>query len=183
MKLKWFGVAGVLLLVGSCSTVSYVTDWDTQRDFSSYESFTWFELPPHPKAVRPAAPGNQLIADRIRRSVTSELTAKGFESRGTGEADLMVSYFVVLQPRMVMYHTGWGYPYPYYGWGYGWGWRGGASYARTYTEGTLVVDVLDASGRKLVWRGMAEGAFTRPNPSDEHVAKVVNRLLRDFPPV
>ena len=179
---RWFALAGALMLVGSCSTVSYVTDWDTQHDFSGYTSFAWFELPPHPRGGQPAAPGNQLIANRIRRSVTSELSAKGLSSQPTGEADLLVSYFVVLQPRMVMYHTGWGYPYPYRGWGWGYGWGGGASYGRTYTEGTLVVDVLDASGRALVWRGMAQGAFTRPNPSDEHVAKVVSRLLQGFPP-
>jgi len=177
---RWLGLAAMLVLIGSCSTVSYVTDWDTQRDFAPYRSFAWFELPPHPKDGQPSAPGNQLIVDRIRRSVVSELAAKGLESKETGQADLLVSYFVVLQPRMVMYHSGWGYPYPYYGWGGGW--AGGASYARSYTEGTLVVDVLDASGRKLVWRGIAQGAFTRPNPSDEHVAKVVSRLLRDFPP-
>jgi len=162
-------------VVGSCSTVSYISDWDTQRDFSGDDTFAWFELAPNPKDGPAPVPGNQLVAERIRRSVTAELRGKGMESAPPEEAELLVSYFVVLQPRMVMYHTGWAYPY----W---WGWGWGSSHARTYTEGTLVVDVLDADSRQLVWRGMAAGAFTRPNPSDEHVARVAARLMADFPP-
>jgi hypothetical protein len=53
---------------------------------------------------------------------------------------------------------------------------------RTSVEGTVVVDVLDGSHRRLVWRGIAEGVFTKPDPSDERVAEVVARLMESFPP-
>jgi hypothetical protein len=45
----------------------------------------------------------------------------------------------------------------------------------------VVVDVLDAGRRQLIWRGIAEGALRRPNPTDEDIAKVVNRLMASFP--
>jgi len=52
----------------------------------------------------------------------------------------------------------------------------------TYTEGTIVVDVLDTKTRTLVWRGIAENAFRKPNPDDEKVAKIIEKVMTDFPP-
>jgi hypothetical protein len=46
----------------------------------------------------------------------------------------------------------------------------------------LVVDVSDTTERRLVWRGVSEGCFNGPTPSDEKVAKVVTKLMKRFPP-
>lgn len=128
----------------------------------------------------PAIP-NAIVADRIRRSVTGTLADKGLQPEAAGEADLLVTYHIALRQGMRVYNSGWGYPYyGCCGWGYGWG--GGYSSARMYLEGTLLVDVLDGKQRRLVWRGIADGAFKGPNPSDEQVAKVVARVMRSFPP-
>ena len=48
-------MAAAVLLVGSCSTVSYWEDWDTGNDFSGYRSFAWYELPPPPGRSAPPA--------------------------------------------------------------------------------------------------------------------------------
>ena len=180
-------VMGALLAaLGSCSTASYVVDWDTQQDFSGYRSYAWFQLAPSPDKGEPPTRANAIVAGRIHRAVDQALAAKGFTKAEVGDADLMVTYALVLQPRVVMYHTGWAYPYGGWSWGWGWrgwgGWGGGWSTTRTYTDGTLVVDVLDGAKRQLVWRGVADGAFTKPNPADDKVAEVVARVLRDFPP-
>ncbi len=88
-----------------------------------------------------------------------------------------------------MYHTGWSMPMGYRGgwgwggWGWGGGWSGGRSSMETYTEGTIVVDVLDTKTRTLVWRGIAENAFRKPNPDDEKVAKVIGKVMLNFPPM
>jgi hypothetical protein len=113
--------------------------------------------------------------------VTAELGLKGLESAKPGEADFLVTYHITLQQSMQIYHSGWGYPYRgYWGWGGGYG-GGGFSSARMVTRGTLIVDVLDGKKRSLVWRGIAEGAFGKPNPSEADVAKIVSRLLAEFP--
>jgi len=175
------GLGVVLLALSGCSTASYVVDWDTTRDFSGYRTFAWYELaPPRGQSAAPEAP-NAIVADRIHRAVTGVFGQRGFQPAAAGEADLLVTYGIVLRPGVRVYQTGWGDPY----WGCcGWGWgpRWGHAWARTYVEGTLVVDVLDGSRRRLVWRGIAEGAFTSPNPSQERVAEVVTRLMQSFPP-
>ena len=60
---------------------------------------------------------------------------------------------------------------------------GNTSFTRHYTEGTIVVDVLDTKTRTLVWRGSAENAFRKPNPDDEKVAKIIGKVMQDFPPM
>lgn len=180
------GLASVLVLLTGCSSVSYVTDWDTQKDYSNFQSFAWYELAATPDRGSPTAVPNAIVSDRIRRSVESSLTRKGMNDAGAAEADLLVTYHVVLRHGYRVYNSGWGYPY--YGWGrggWGWGgagWGGGYSSVRTVTEGTLIIDVLDASKRRLIWRGIADGAFKKPNPTDEYVGKVVDRLFQSFPP-
>ena len=169
------GVLAVLL--GSCSSVSYVTDWDTHYDFSRAESFAWYELPERPDRSSPAPAPNAFVASRIRNAVTGELGLKGLDPVKPGEADLLVTYHITLQQSMQVYSSGWGYPYRGY-----WGWGGGGySSARMVTRGTLIVDVQDAKKRSLVWRGIAEGAFSKPNPSEADVTKIVSRLLAEFP--
>ncbi len=181
---KWILIAAVCALavvLGSCSSVSYVTDWDTHYDFSGAQDFAWYELPERPDRGKPSPAPNAFVAARIRNAVTGELGLKGLDPAKPGEADLLVTYHITLQQSMQIYNSGWGYPYRgYWGWGGGWG-GGGYSSARMVTRGTLIVDILDSKKRTLVWRGIAEGAFSKPNPSEADVAKIVSRLLYDFP--
>jgi len=184
-------VAALLVIVGSCSSTRYIVDQDTRHDFSSYSSYAWFQLASPPDKAKPPTEANTILTRRIRWAIDGELTTKGLESAPVGDADFLVTYSMVLQSRMVMYHTGWSMPMGGWGWGWGggwgrgWGggWSGGRSSLETYTEGTIVVDVLDTKTRTLVWRGIAENAFRKPNPNDEKVAKIIARVMRDFPPM
>lgn len=179
-------LGAMTVLLGSCSSVAYVTDSDTQYDFSGNETYAWYELPQRAEQAgpspAPAAAPNSLVSARIRRAVTGELNSRGLQSAAAGEADLLVTYAIALQQNMQIYHSGWGYPYRgCWGWGGGWG-GGGYSSARLVTRGTLIVDVLDGKKRGLIWRGIAEGALKKSNPSDAEIAKIASRLMADFPP-
>jgi len=179
--LQFSALAAFALALGGCSTASYVVDWDVANDFSGYRTYAWYELATPRGEGAPQAVPNEIVAERVRRAVTGALDAKGMRPAAAGEADLLVTYGIVLQRGVRVYHSGWGGPYwGWYGWGRGPGW--GYTSARSYVEGTLVVDVLDGSRRRLVWRGIADGAFSKPNPSDSQVAEVVARLMESFPP-
>lgn len=166
-------VGAMALLLGSCSSVGYVSDWDAHHDFSRDGTFAWYRLPHrHDRGTPP----NAIVASRIRRAVTGELSQRGFRPAAVHDADLLITYHIALQRNMQVYHGGWGYPYRGC-----WGWGRGYTSARMVTKGTLIIDVLDGKKRGLVWRGIAEGAFTRPNPSDADIAKIVSRMLAGFP--
>jgi len=49
-----------------------------------------------------------------------------------------------------------------------------------YTEGTVVIDLIDAKTHKLVWRGTAEGVIDPTNVETE-VKRYVNDIFDDFP--
>lgn len=177
--------AAALVVLGSCSGTRYYVDHDTGHDFRGYSSYAWFKLASPPEKAKPPTEANTILTRRIRRAIDGALDAKGYREKPVGDADFLVTYSLVLQSRMVLYHTGWAAPYGYWGccgWGWGGGWSGGRTSVDTYTEGTIVVDVLDTGTRTLVWRGTVEGAFSKPNPSDEQIGKVIARVLEGFPP-
>ena len=73
------------------------------------------------------------------------------------------------------------------GWGaYRWGGsRSGAARAEEITVGTLVVDMIDARTRTIVWRGTAskdvdQGASAEKR--DKHARKAMEKLFKNYPP-
>jgi len=159
----------------ACSSVQYITDFDTRHDFGSDRSFAWFE-----RAGRGGTSGavpNAIVAGRIRRALSQGLKELGLTEVGNGPTDLLITYHIALEHGMEIYSSGWGMPY--YGcWG---GWAGGYSSVRRVTRGTLILDILDGRKRSLVWRGIAAGAFDQPNPDQDDVTGIVEKLLKDFP--
>ncbi len=178
----------LLVIVGSCSSTRYIFDSDTQHSFKGYSSYAWFQLASPPDKAQPPTEANTILTTRIHRAIDRELTTMGMKTAPVADADFLVTYSLVLQAKMVMYSTGWSMPMGGWGWGGwgGWGWGGGWSGGRTsmdsYTEGTIVVDVLDTKTRTLVWRGIAENAFSKPNPDDEKIADVIGKVMEGFPP-
>ena len=65
----------------------------------------------------------------------------------------------------------------------GWGPPGNSSArVRSYTVGTLVVDMFDAKSKRAVWRGTASGAL--PKSADQASAKTqeaIDRMFASFP--
>ena len=77
--------------------------------------------------------------------------------------------------------TNWGYGYSPEGryWG-----RGGFSVYQ-YEEGTLVLDLIDAKSRDLIWRGAAKAdveVATTPEKRDKLIQAAVHKILENFPP-
>ena len=53
---------------------------------------------------------------------------------------------------------------------------------QTYTEGTLVVDIVDPKLDQTVWRGWAISVVDEHDESEETVRAFVEVLLEQFPP-
>ena len=55
-----------------------------------------------------------------------------------------------------------------------------------FTEGTLVIDLVDAETKNLVWRGTGTGAVDKTQRSPEEmqadIDKVINKIMASFPP-
>jgi hypothetical protein len=86
--------------------------------------------------------------------------------------------------RSPFYRQPWGFACTYR-LGFGYLWLPVYEEPRTRLPGTLVIDILDARSRELIWRGSAEGAVLGPGgeaASQEELDDVAAKILKEFPP-
>ena len=168
-------VAGLAAALVGCSGITYNQDYDPDASFTTLKSYSWVEAADPSQVDRGVAP---LVARRVNRAIDENLENKGYNKLESGTPDFMVNWYVGTDQKISVstYSTGWGY----YGW-YG----GTTTQVNQWTEGTLVVDIIDTKSKELIWRGWAKGALSE-NPSSEEVTRAVNEvisgILQPFPP-
>jgi len=71
-----------------------------------------------------------------------------------------------------------------YGYGYYGMWAGAPrtyTDVSQYTEGTLILDFVDAKTKKLVFRGIGTGTVSDPETNAERIKEAVEKIVNDFP--
>lgn len=169
-----FASAAVLLLMG-CSSVSVTTDYDHEANFAVYKTFDWMTVSQDVVSanVQSTMFQNSLLDKRVKSSVNTQLTAKGLTQSATNP-DLYL-----------MYHTGTQQKVSVTDYGYGYGRWGGGTDVHQYTQGTMIVDIVDAKTKQLVWRGAASGALAdQPDPATaaEKIDGIVQQMFQNYPP-
>jgi hypothetical protein len=172
---KLFAGAGAALAVAACSGISTTSDWDESYDFRSLSTYAWME-----QGLEAGV--SEIMLRRMYVAVDDELAAKGFTLTEPDQADFLMAYHTGTQDRQ-QYDT---YGYGSGGW---WGgyWGGGmtTTTVRTYTEGTLILDMISREENELIWRGSASKTIDEMDSPEQRVKTVqaaVGKLLKDFPP-
>jgi len=176
--MKFFSLLSLILLItlSSCSTVRVASDYDKQANFDTYKSFAFY------KPGIDKADISDLDKKRILRAIEATMTAKGFSK--SANPDLLVSIFTKTRENVNIYQNN-GFNW---GWGYGWGWNPwfwGANFntVSRVTEGTLYIDLIDASQKELVWQGMGTAALARSvDRKQEKINEIVTDILEKYPP-
>ena len=165
----------LVIVINSCSSVRVAADYDKDVNFNDYKTFAFY------KTGIDKAEINDLDKRRILRAIETELIAKGFTK--SENPDLLVSIFTKSRQKVNIYNNG------YYGYGYGWHWSpfywGHSNYNNisTTTEGTLYVDLIDASKKELVWQGMGTGYLTQKMEKKEaRFKEFVTKIMEKYPP-
>ena len=170
------GLLAVLVVTAAaCSTLEVTSDWDHTADFSKYRTF---DLREGTKV------SDSLIEQRIDRGIVSLLEAKGLR-RDPSNPDVLVYTHVRVSSQTQIDYNSFGYG-GYYGWG-GWrtgGWGPSTATVREIPVGTLIVDLVDARKKALIWRGTATDTISSdPNArSQEKVDKALAKVFETFPP-
>ncbi len=174
--IKALVAVGILLVITACSSISVNTDYDPALDFSEYKTFAVFKGNVKGSALENAP----LIKTRVFDAAENSLSAKGFLQTDIDKADLIVYPFAGTKEKMKV--TDWGYSYGRYWRGYPYGRNIDVS---SYTEASLVLDLVDNKTDELVWRGVGTGTIN-PNNSPEEKTKAideaVSKILEKFPP-
>ena len=172
-----------VVLLTSCNSIRVATDYDKGANFDNYKTFAFF------KTGIDRAEINDLDKRRILRAIESELLAKGFTKSET--PDLLISLFTKSTQRVNVYNNSWGYgawgwggygPWGGFGPGWGWGYNQQPSVS-TSTEGTLFIDLIDATKKELVWQGKGTGYLTKNMDKKEALIKeFVLKIMENYPP-
>jgi hypothetical protein len=177
-------MAGGLLLAAACAGQHVTTDYSPSIKFSHYRTFA-LVMPPDSGA-------QQLLDQRVRNAVQTQLLAKGLTQTDRRNADLYVGYGMVDKSHTEVYsdNDGWGWGGPW-GWRY---WRWGVAWPmtvrrqiETYTEGTVVVNLVDARTKQVVWEGEVPDVLplpvSNPDGATKKIDTAVGKLFTKYPPL
>jgi len=163
--------AFLMVLLGSAFGQHIQTDFDHQATFSRYKTYSWQEV----KA------SNSFWDDRIKDAVNAQLAAKGWTQVDNG-ADVAIVAIKTTRTEKTLQTF-------YDGLGGGWRWRGFGGFGESttteqdYKEGTLVVDMYDASTKQLIWRASAEDMLSdKAEKNEKNLEKGVAKMFKSFPP-
>ena len=167
------GLRAVVLAVivglssASAAAQSVESDYDRSYDFSKLRTF---DFAPQTRGPNDPLAINPLNERRVRAALDSQLVAQGFTRDSTsGKPDFMVVFHAATRNRLNVTD-----------WSYGPGrWGGRRIDVNKYTEGTLVVDVVNGAKKELVWRGTATGTV-QPKDADKKIRNAVAKMMKQF---
>src|SRR5262249_52399439 len=153
--------------------------WDKNYDFSKVKTFMW-QAPSAPSL----ADENPFMHKFIEQSIETELQNVGF-TETTENPEVYVTYHASVKTEVQLHSSSFGFSVGTYGMG-PWGGVSGVAAGPTHTttrevqtkKGTLVVDVVDAKEKELVWRGTSSGILI--SDSQEKTEKAVGNAIKDM---
>jgi hypothetical protein len=163
----------VAIIVTSCSSVQIASDFDSQVDFTKFKTYALTEESKN-------LPIGELNMGRLINAVETELATKGFTK--SDNPDVLIDMHITAKTRTeaTAYNTG----------GYGrYGYGGGFSTTQVsynqYTDGTLLINMIEKSTEKIAWQGrgtktLDENASAEKRESNINYA--VKQIFTKYPP-
>jgi len=161
------------LSFSSCNSIRVYSDFDSEIDFSNYQSFAFYKTGIDKVEI------SDIDKKRILKSIEKNLIQKGMTI--SESPDLLVNISTKSSENIYIdnsyyspYYSGW---YPYY---YGRNYR---RVSHTTSEGVLYIDIIDTKSKQLVWQGKGIGFLSSNRMNrDELVEGYVNKILSVYPP-
>lgn len=183
VTLRGMFLASMLALVSGCASApNTLSNAAPGVDFSSYSTFGFLDDLSTDKKNYESMESNFL-----KVAVAQELDRRGFTYSET--PDLLVNFYIHSQekvrsrnvPSTTAYY---GFRDPFYDpWG---GYGMGMAYEtriEQFTEGTLNIDFVDASTKKMVWEGAVYGRITKKDLQnlEKTIDTAVSEVMANFP--
>jgi hypothetical protein len=168
-----------LSLAGCAGGMKISVDYDKENDFTGYRTWDWMTERPgtsnDPRVDHPE------VRERIMAVIQEEFIAHGY-LRETGNPDFLINYHAALgnQLNVTGINSMYGYPYTFGGW-----MTVTSTQSYEWQKGSLILDILDAESKVMVWRGSAEADINvdlPPEARKPQIHEAVQRMLERFPP-
>jgi len=174
----------VIALLSGCSSINVNYDYDNKVDFLKIHTYAWGHL----NGPDDFLTNEPLLKKRIIQSIDNYLLSRGYQKVDPAVADVLVVIQAGIKEKMRV--TDWGGPRGYYRDPWYNPWWGGRAYGGRvdvsyYTEGTLIIDIVDVARKELIWRGLGTGIVHKYSDQVKLQASVdqyVSDILNHFPP-
>ena len=170
---------GLILVLATTSTAfadKIKTDYDKAASFSQFKTYAF-------------KPGLLMIAEdrdrldsRFFKAMRQELNNKGM-TEVQENPNVYVTYFGTLgavSSSGSLYAPG---QLATYDWGIPQGWSGVAS--TTSVQGSVLIEMVNASTRQLVWRATLQGLVKNlgnPDKQEQRINEVIQKAFKEYPP-
>jgi Domain of unknown function (DUF4136) len=164
MKRQMISALALAALTAGVVYAQHVTtDSDPAAPFATYKTYAW--TPGTASAI-------SLTEQRIHDGVNAQLQGKGM-TQVDSNPNVFVATHVTTHTVPQVIADGFG----------PWGFGAGMATVQTYTEGSLIVDLYDATTRKMVWRGVATAAVSdKPEKNASKIDKSLMKMFERYPP-
>lgn len=169
---------GCFLLIPSVLAQKVTIDFDKDADFSHIRSYQWRVHPAfekNPELREQYATGIQLVLEAGNR----QLMKKGLRP-SESSPDVFVTFLLTAEDNQTLRTITEAVPGAWYGW------YGVPTWTRTevdyYKSGMLVLDIVNGSTSKLMWRAYCNDKIRDMRKRDENVNSAVKKALDRFPP-
>jgi hypothetical protein len=151
-------------------------------------TYAWAPVDEHARAAADPRVANDIIQERLRTAVDAAMGSKGYRlSSDPGTATLLVAYHVGLENKQETQVSSFGgggaVACGFRGCVQGWGMYGPPMVDVqniNYTEGTLILDLVDRASGKLAWRGTSQKRVAQ-DPTQERINAVLADMTKTMP--
>jgi hypothetical protein len=171
--------AALCICFASCSSGPKVrVDGDPSADMASYKSFGFFEHLATDKKNY-----STMVTSRLKDATRREMIKRGYQE-DANTPQLLVNFSTNVETRTEVHSSPSSSFYGYRAGAYGaWGGYSQDVHTTNYQQGTLVIDLVDAQKKQLVWQGLAEARLSKKdieNPS-ETIDSVIAGIFAKYP--
>ena len=177
-KLLFLTTVLVLTLTHCASGPSITVNTAPGADISSFQSYNFMQQLGTDRSNGVRTP----MSTWLMNSVSRELNGRGM--RQSDSPDLLVDFFVTTEERMDVRTTGSMHTMHRSNWHRGCcsTWPTYQTTVRQYTQGTLLIDLIDPAANALVAEGAAQSRLRGNEVTREQIEDIVRQIMADMMP-
>jgi hypothetical protein len=166
----------IVLFFTGCTFMKVSSDYDKNADYKAYKTFNFTQ----------SIEGLRVNADNkeiIKSAIINEMNARGYKKSNSINADIWIHLFIVINKSVEtteVYSTPMGAnPYQY-----SFGFSNTSVDFHNYTEGTLIIDIVDGTKKEIIWEGRASTPIDKDGTETEKeklINKIVKKIFKKYP--
>jgi hypothetical protein len=166
-------ISFLALAVGCSNEIIVRTDFDKSVSIQRLTNYNWLGQHEIESRNNPLL-YNELNDKRIKDEVNKQMAFKGYVLT-EAEPEMFIHYHLVVEERSVVRPEEVGYSYSR-------NWSDQRTRLIRYSEGTLILDFMDATNCNLIWRGWASSVLDNNRTMDEELLRgAVDDIFKRFP--